>query len=113
VYTDRGRLFACPSNNGLYFRDDFLVHVEDHSATETINTSGFNIYPNPASGHVIIDGPAKNTIIRIQVYNLNGKQLQTLETDKNILDVSGFKKGLYVLEISTIYGKTRKKLVVN
>lgn len=112
VYNDRGRLFACPSNNGLYFRDDFLVHVEDRPATDMINTNGFYIYPNPASDQVIIDVPAKNNIIRLQVFNLNGERLQTLETDKNILDVSGFKKGLYVLEISTIQGVTRKKFIV-
>ena len=112
VYNDRGRLFACPSNNGLYFRDDFLVHVEDHSDTDMINTNGFYIYPNPSSDQITIDGPAKNNIIRIQVFNINGERLQHSKTDNNILDVSELKKGLYLLEISTIHGVIRKKFIV-
>ncbi|MFA7301996.1 MAG: T9SS type A sorting domain-containing protein, partial [Candidatus Shapirobacteria bacterium] len=112
VYNDRGRLFACPSNNGLYFRDDFLVHVEDHPDTDMINNNGFYIYPNPSSDQITIDGPEKNNIIRIQVFNINGVLLQHLETDKNILDVSELKRGLYLLEISTKHGVIRKKFIV-
>lgn len=112
VYNDKGRLFACPSNNGLYYRDDFLVHVEDHPSGEIVNANGFYIHPNPATDRIFIDGPAKSNIIGIQIFDINGKQLHPFETDRNILDISDFKKGLYILEIRTKHGVTVEKIIV-
>lgn len=113
VYNDNGRLFACPNSNGLYYRDDFWVNIEDDHKYEISQVGQINIYPNPASDRLFFEGTGKNEIIRIRVFNSLGQLLLSRSTADGSLDVSNFEPGLYVIELNS--GKTvlRKKIIIN
>jgi len=113
VYNDNGRLFASPNSNGLFYRDDFLVKIENDPVVKIADNSIIQIYPNPASDRMIINGPAKDDIIHVKFFNSLGQSLLSLnKSNEYIIDVSDFKAGLYILEINLGYRMIRKKIMI-
>lgn len=92
----------------------------------TNNVSGFNVldllkpslklYPNPASEKLMIEGFRTDTRIeQLSVYSMPGQPIYkgTLQVSdgKTELDVSGFRAGLYFLELTTSEGSGQFKFV--
>lgn len=72
----------------------------------TIAKKGITIYPNPSKGeNITID--AKNTIGKVEVYDLNGRLLKTNEinTSNGQLEIKSLSKGIYILKIQDSYGR--------
>ncbi len=83
---------------------DYAVNVNDNQASD------FYIYPNPSNGVYNVN-LTKNETTRFTVYNSLGQMVyQNTSNDiVNIIDLSQFKKGLYLLEINNGKSiKTRK-----
>ncbi|MGE0568426.1 MAG: T9SS type A sorting domain-containing protein [Bacteroidia bacterium] len=85
------------------------------------NIIKLNIYPNPSNGNFIlnIELPEKS-VITGSVLDITGnkvKQLKFDNTDGKIinqkLDLSDLKKGLYLISISTDFGKKEEKISIN
>ncbi|OGU57521.1 MAG: hypothetical protein A2X64_04640 [Ignavibacteria bacterium GWF2_33_9] len=69
------------------------------------------IFPNPTHGIVKLSNIDVNEISSIQIYNLNGQVLMQLENlTTNILDLSQFSDGTYILQISSKKGFFIKKI---
>ena len=67
-----------------------------------------NVYPSVTSSKVFI---STSTDVRtVNVYNLQGSLAQTAINTKEV-DVSGLNKGLYIMEISTLAGKSIHKII--
>ncbi len=79
------------------------------------NVAKIEVYPNPAHNKLTIT--SKNGFItKVNVYSISGVPLLSadLKHFSTTIDVSGFKKGIYVIEIITDKSKTvRKTFVVN
>lgn len=65
----------------------------------SINQSGFFIYPNPAKDFVTISGLADFDSYNIQIADINGRILYSSILRESTIDLSGFKNGLYMLTI--------------
>ena len=66
----------------------------------TLSTSGFSIYPNPAVDYVEISG-ADMSGVTLQLFTTNGAEINTSGLlDGNRLNVSGLTTGIYILRIS-------------
>lgn len=78
-----------------------LVFTGTALSVEDVETSKISLYPNPASSIINIKG--LNTETKISIYDSNGRQLKTIQTEENALeiDISEFNVGLYFAEIST------------
>ncbi|MFD1551100.1 hypothetical protein DNU06_04120 [Putridiphycobacter roseus] len=65
----------------------------------TIETIGFNLYPNPTAGELNIVTEQKVAVIN--VFDLNGKLLMNYTTNNEItkLDVSHLSNGLYTIQV--------------
>jgi alpha-tubulin suppressor-like RCC1 family protein len=61
------------------------------------------LYPNPVSNQLNIS--TSSDIQKIVIYDISGKQVKILEGNVNSIDVSNFKSGFYIIEI-TIDGNT-------
>ncbi len=70
----------------------------------------FNVYPNPATGYITIEGtlPDNVTQAKVSVVNLGGQVLKTdtYTGQPKTLSVSDLKPGAYLLEFA--YSKDRK-----
>ena len=78
--------------------------------------SNITIYPNPTTGVVNVNiGEAFNGEANILLFDIQGRILleQKMNTPQATLNIEGFKKGMYVLNVS-VQGKTYvNKLMVN
>jgi len=87
--------------------DSLLIGVEQNHFQKQV----IRLYPNPASDQLNISC-AGNTILEIVFYNFNGQKIFTVDSPKNIIDISGLKPGLYFAEIKTSEGVVMRKIVV-
>jgi hypothetical protein len=69
------------------------------------------IYPNPANGNEI--NIISNKDIIAEVYDILGKRVnqQNLTSNQRKLNISGLKKGIYLLKLKTDSGTVTKKLI--
>jgi hypothetical protein len=67
--------------------------------------SNYTIFPNPAQNEVNIDFTlSSNKTVEVRVFDITGKLVTTNTFEgteglnKNVLDISGLNKGIYILE---------------
>lgn len=68
-----------------------------------------NMYPNPATNSVTIDGFAANNGV---IYNSLGQVVSLNETDQDLIDVSHLVSGVYIVQLSTSKGILTKRLII-
>lgn len=68
------------------------------TAVKTISSSELEVYPNPVTSFVNIDGLAVGSVVR--VYNINGKLMLTSQTkmQKMQLNVNDLAPGIYIIK---------------
>lgn len=87
-------------------RNIFVITFQD---SDEFTVNQLNIYPNPASDYLIIQG--KYEVENVRILDMNGRILLT--TRKTILDLSPFPDGTYLLELETKEEKfLRKKIIL-
>ncbi len=72
--------------------------VEGGSAVNSNTDVKLSVYPNPVSGMLYIDGAASKNV---QVYNVLGTVVKTVEMSGNSIDVSSLSKGVYLLSVDS------------
>ncbi len=70
-----------------------------------------SLYPNPTQGQLHVE--SVNKINSLQARAITGSLQTPNRVDDNTWDVSSFSPGLYILEIKTDSGITRKKIIKN
>ncbi|MCK4677492.1 MAG: choice-of-anchor J domain-containing protein, partial [Bacteroidales bacterium] len=81
--------------------DNILITGEENVGIgPTQEEAGVNIYPNPASDHLILEQLNGNSTITI--FTLEGRLVYNKQLENNYLkiDVNGWSKGMYLIEIS-------------
>ncbi|NLE32681.1 MAG: T9SS type A sorting domain-containing protein [Bacteroidales bacterium] len=70
-------------------------------AVKKVAVNSFDIYPNPTSDRLNINGLDESSLVRI--YNLTGKQLFVGKAEQATMsiDLSTYDKGLYLLQVET------------
>jgi len=102
----------------IYF--DYNFPIETNTATSTfqmLNTAAFetdesiNVYPNPAKNQISVN--AKNTIKSVQLFDIQGRIINTsLFNDTKLdLDISTYSNGIYFFKITTEKGIKTQKIV--
>jgi hypothetical protein len=77
------------------------------------NANNFSIWPNPAKDKVFISIKKGITIEEVTIYDQAGQKVFYGKPAKNTLDISNLPQGLYIVEVNTSQGKSRKKLVID
>ena len=109
-------LYSCGDNtdwdviNGIYPKyflkfNGSLSSIENHNNQLTTN---INLFPNPTSDQITIDIKGYNGDVNIEVYDLQGRLLET--TTNTIVSLKKHAKGIYVLKIS--YGEITEEVRV-
>ena len=84
------------------------------ASSAIIQKEKFIIYPNPASGDVlIIENNFNADLFLIKVFNMLGQQVleKKMTSGKNKLSIAGIDPGLYIIEISDGKTTTLQKLI--
>lgn len=91
----------------------FFAYVDAGStAVNEITSVPFELFPNPTSGMVYIDGNGLETIV---INDQLGKLIHASEltSGKNIVDVSSLEKGIYFIKVSDGKSTGIGKLIIN
>jgi hypothetical protein len=85
--------------------------VDDTSLDEP-GLPKLHIYPNPASGHFIVE--ANMIILQLNIFDLSGRQLHKSEPGNAAIqvDISSLPVGHYLISIETAEGRATKRLQV-
>ncbi|MDD4970271.1 MAG: DUF2271 domain-containing protein [Paludibacter sp.] len=79
------------------------------SAVEELKMSNlYQVYPNPTSSSIFVDGLDIN---QIEVFNVSGKSL--MKTSLHNVNLSSLPKGTYMLKINSETGTIMKKIIKN
>ena len=75
----------------------------------------FRVFPNPASNNLTVDlGDLNGDNTTIKLYDLSHKLiLEKQSTSTIMLDVSGYAKGMYLVEISTYDQVYRSQVIID
>jgi ELWxxDGT repeat protein len=98
-----------PFNNALYYKAAYSYfadyqlcrYTETPAGIARLTAGNLKVYPNPTKDLVHIMLPAANSNSRIEVYNCTGLLIhkENAANDGNILDLSNFATGLYILNV--------------
>lgn len=91
---------------------DVIVDENETSIT-TLENDEVLIYPNPATGFIYV-GSKQNKYKTIRISDLSGKQVfeKTNIKDGEMLDVSKFSRGIYLISLHTLNEVNTTKLIV-
>ena len=95
------------SKTGTVYVDNVSVGGAGSSVND-IEISGLRLYPNPASGLLIVN--ADSFIAGVELYSIDGKLMA--KSSGNVVNVSELPTGNYVAKIYTNDGFATKKVVV-
>ena len=72
-------------------------------------SDNYNIYPNPTSGQVVVEG---ENINYVAVYNTFGQLVKVVKTQNNVVDMSAYENGVYYFSIVDNAGQSSVQRVV-
>ena len=100
-----------PYGNSVLFVDN-LNFDNLIVGTEDLIENQLEIYPNPAKDYILVEYAGKSS--EIFIYNLQGELVKKLEitSEKNKVNVSSFKSGIYVLKLTNENGIYQRKLII-
>lgn len=115
AYAGQNVLFRFRGTTGTNFYSDMAlddIGVVQTSGVGAINVSSdlVSIYPNPAKDEIMIQGTTNQ--INYQLVDISGKICLKGATSNSKIDVKSIPNGIYFIEIQTIEGSFRKKLII-
>lgn len=99
----------------LRMADAFSDVTSAEQGKITIGDIAVSAYPNPTSGPVVIDVKGEsNSAISLEVFSSAGAQLQSKDifVGENIIDLSSYPNGQYIVVVSQDAGKATSFKVV-
>jgi|GEM_PF-511154 len=103
----------CTNNPGEQIFDD--TYDCSAAAVSTLNiakydTNAISVYPNPVKNTIYIKGNTEN-LTRIDIVNINGQLIKTIDSDFNQIDVSQLDAAIYFLKLYSEENITTKKMI--
>jgi hypothetical protein len=89
----------------------FNVYEATLSNKDIVSQAQTNIYPNPTNGQFHIQSDAD--LISYELFDLKGVKLLSGDPNNQIINISDFQNGVYILSITTDSGKFYSKLIKN
>ena len=103
-------------NNELYIAESganriVKLNLNSLHATEFENEPSIGLSPNPVLN--ILNINTSETIIKVNAYDLLGKEVEIGQVDSNTFDASQLIHGFYIIKITTQKGIVSKKIIKN
>lgn len=86
-----------------------ILEVGLTAVNENTTTSAYNVYPNPTSSRVIIEGENINCIA---IYNSVGQLINIVKNNNNIVDMTQYESGVYYINIINNDGASSVQRIV-
>ncbi|MDO5654836.1 MAG: choice-of-anchor J domain-containing protein [Flavobacteriaceae bacterium] len=106
-YFGFGNVTPVVTNNAALRLDNIQFNAASMATVET-QTAQISIYPVPVKN--ILHIQSSENVISVEVYNIEGRLVNTAKNSKSI-DFSSLRKGNYILKITTDSGVIHKKII--
>jgi hypothetical protein len=89
------------------------IIIQNPNSLDKINNKRFNVYPNPTSKQLNIETVNKQVIQEISITSMEGRRLYFRNTNsfQEIIDLSEFSNGVYVLKIKSNEKEIVKRII--
>jgi hypothetical protein len=104
------RVYGGRIEMGAYENQEVIVGITEPE-DQKLRTD-FTISPNPAKTKVFISVNNNEIITGINIYNQTGQKVINQRGITNTIDVSMLPQGMYIVEIESVNGIIRKKIIV-
>jgi hypothetical protein len=93
-------LFTQSGKSPLFYLDNVYLYIDGTASLDNNELLNIRLYPNPTSSRLNLSAP--NTIQNAAIYNLLGKEVMSVEINKNSesIDVSNLASGMYLIKYS-------------
>lgn len=104
---------------GIYFdfntavlTNTVLNTIQSPTGVKELNSSSFEVYPNPSNGLVNIN--STETITKVTVVNILGETIRSISSDSKqvMIDISDLKSNVYFLQITDAKNQTSIQKIV-
>jgi len=105
--------FGTPKN-GIFKMDLNQLSLTLANEENKVNAQELNVYPNPTQGQVILDGIQERGEIRIEVLDVSGKVIKTINTvgqPQLQLNLEG-KQGVYIVRVLADKKVSSKRIIL-
>ena len=111
VYIDQVVITGNGSGSRTSGKSNELRQIAGASSISSLDETGFDIYPNPATD--VLNIVAEESIKSVKVLDITGRIMSVNRANSNqaMLDVSQFKAGIYMLSIETEEEVSTQKFV--
>lgn len=102
------------SSGAAVFKNGFTINVVD-PATFNVDENELQsviMYPNPSAGDVRLTWEAGLDVENVDVININGALIQSIEPISNELELRGMSTGVYFIRVRTADAMIAKRLIV-
>ena len=106
--TYEAKLMVGVNNIEEMFEIPLALRVWGENVEEILNNA-YNIYPNPTTGMVTVEG---ENINYVAVYNSVGQLVKVVKTQDNIVDMSAYDNGVYFFNVVDNAGQNSVQRVV-
>jgi hypothetical protein len=89
-----------------------FYNIEIPTSIKNLQNSSLVVSPNPANNYFTIDGIDIATISSIEIYNIEGKLLQSIVQPSKLISTENLTNGTYFIKINSATSFTIKKLLV-
>lgn len=96
---------------GTWEVDNIMVFNEETTSVSFLNADAVRIYPNPASGKILIDGI--HEVCRIEIFNSKGQCVFNDIHSNDFINISGWADGLYSVRITFSNQTIIRKLIIS
>lgn len=109
---DNDETFNCFKDDEIIYSkvidcDNPTVRIEEEE-----NSQYIKIYPNPTSGKIFIEFSNKSEKVNYSIFDISGKEVaSSILNQTNSIDVSNFRKGLYLIKLKTETGQLKSTLI--
>ena len=114
VFTNDAEIYF-DYNAPIITNDEETTVAENLSVAESTIQDIVKIYPNPVNNFLFVE--SKNTLESISIYDVNGRQLNTISFVGNKqntkLNTSSLSEGIYFVKIKTEVGMQTTKIIKN
>ena len=108
------RAYASDGTEITYGEDVTFTTLMATGVIEKPTDGNFMIFPNPTAGTVHISTPTGESINRVEVFSVQGKQVLSIDNvQENSINLSGLPKGIYLVRIKSQSGFYNRKIVKN
>ena len=117
------RWFPVDLNSSVKF--SYSIHTIDNNpnvgSNSILDVVGFNLYPNPTSGQLIIAFDKKHSDFTIEIYDVSGRNIETfysdefnnLEYSQKTMDITNYQSGVYICVVKIENKLYTRKFIKN